>query len=104
MVISTIILIIIYSILNEGLVNTKFEVVKTLNNINFKGEVEITTFVSTKNGNVELIPYENSYNVRLNGRKGGKYEFKLKDEENEYYFEYYFDKEEKTVVLNKISR
>ena len=41
------------------------------------------------------------YSLKLTGKKGGKYEFTLTDEnDNSYRFKYYFDKNEKAVVLN----
>ena len=41
--------------------------------------------------------------MKLKGRKGGKYTFTIDDGlGNEYYFEYYFDKNQKTIILNEI--
>ena len=96
-------LIIILILLNDGLVNNKYETVLSLNEYNFHGNIYISFFSGTKKGNVDLIPYDNSYNVKVNGRKGGKYNFTISDEENnEYSFEYHYDKELKTIVLNEI--
>jgi hypothetical protein len=69
------------------------------------GETLVTTFKGDSNGRVELMPYEDSYNVKLIGDKNTKYNFTLSDSNNnEYYFEYYFDKEEKTVILKLVGK
>ena len=95
--------IILLILLNDGLVNNKYETVLSLNEYNFHGNIYISFFSGTEKGNVDLIPYDNSYNVKVNGRKGGKYNFTISDEENnEYSFEYHYDKELKTIVLNEI--
>ena len=53
---------------------------------------------------VKLIKFEDSYNVKLMGRKGGKYTFTIGDGiEDMYSFEYYFDKEQNTVILKEIT-
>ncbi len=83
-------------------INSEFETVRSLSDYSFEGKVEVTAFTSTKKGNVSLIPYEGSYNAKLNGIKGGKYTFELTDEKGNVYFKYYFDKEKNTVVLNNI--
>ena len=100
----TIITIIVFSILNNGIVNPNYEVVRSLEQyeIEVSGEPYISTFYSTKAGKVELIPYDDTYNIKLIGKKGGNYEFKITDDVNTYYFKYYFDKKENTVVLEKI--
>lgn len=97
----TIISIIAFIIINGGLSNNTFEVVQSLN-VDLEGKVNVTTFTATKKGGVELIPYNDSYNVKLKCQKGGKYTFELTDEDNKtYYFEYYYDKEQNTVILNQ---
>lgn len=53
-------------------------------------------------GMVEIVPFEDTYNIKLSGIKGGKYEFTLQDENNiEYSFEYYFDKKENRIILKQ---
>ena len=98
-----IICMVIYIFLTGGFINSEFEVIKKLNEYNLSGDVIVSSFISTKKGNVDLIPFEDSYNIKLNGRKGGKYTFTLQDESNnEIKFEYYFDENSSSVVLNKI--
>ena len=100
----TIITIVVFSILNDGIVNPNYEVVRSLGQYEIKvsGEPYISAFYSTKAGKVELISYDDTYNIKLIGKKGGNYEFKITDDVNTYYFKYYFDKKENTVVLEKI--
>lgn len=93
-----------YSILVGGLFVQKFETYRPLDNygINFDGDVYVSTFTSTAQGNVELI--NSSKNIKLNGLHKGKYTFTITDaDENLFDFEYYYDKESNTVVLNKVS-
>ena len=87
-----------------GFFNSEFEVVKSLEsyNIDFEGEVMVSFYSGTRKGDISLIPYEESYNVKLNGYMNGEYSFELSDEkENIYAFKYYFDKEQNTVVLER---
>jgi hypothetical protein len=45
---------------------------------------------------------EETYSLKLTGYFGAEYEFTITDEnDNEYSFEYHYDKEQKTVLLNK---
>ena len=98
----TILFIIGYILLRGGLINSEYDVVRSLDKYKLKGEVNVTLFTATKQGNVSLIKLDKSYNIKLNGRKGGKYTFELTDEEkNIYVFEYYYDKEQNTVILNE---
>ena len=94
--------IVMYVIYQGGLVNSDFEIVVSLKEYNLQGESYISTFSGTAKGDVKLIPFEDSYNIKLMGKKKGKYTFKLIDKnENEYEFEYYFNKDENTVIMNK---
>ena len=99
----TLLFIITYIILNSSFVNTEFEVYRSLSefDITTSGEASVTFFSATKKGNVELIPYEDNYNLKLMGKKGGKYNFEITDDNSTYSFEYYFDKEQNSVILNK---
>ncbi len=94
-----------YVALNSGFGNTKFETYRTLDqyNINFVGEIEVTYYTGTAEGDVQVINSSDEYHtVKLNGRKNGKYKFTLTDEaDNEYSFEYYFDESENTIILNR---
>ena len=45
------------------------------------------------------------YVLTLNGRKGAKYRFTITDENHvDYTFEYYFDKESNTVIVNEMKK
>lgn len=97
-----VIIAVIMLVIGLGFTKEKFEVVKQLNQfeIEIVGDAEITYFAGTKEGNASLIPYEGSYNVKLNGIKGGEYHFTVTDEEDHNYnFEYYFDKDKNEVIL-----
>ncbi len=84
---------------------TKFETYRQLEGIVLEGNVDVTFSSGTKNGQVELIKTEDGYNVKLNGQKGGKYKFTITDEkDHEYNYEYHFDKEKNTVVLNRTDK
>ena len=76
-------------------------VVLSENNIVFVGEPEITTFSATANGHASLIKTDDEqYTIKLEGVASGQYYFTITDDEKEYNFEYYFDKEQNTVILN----
>ena len=99
----TILFMIGYIVLRGGLVNSEFEHIRSLSEYKLTDKAIVTSFTGTKNGKVDLIKFEDSYNVKLKGRKGGKYTFTIDDGlGNEYYFEYYFDKNQKTIILNEI--
>ncbi|MBR3233205.1 hypothetical protein IKF74_02930 [Candidatus Saccharibacteria bacterium] len=74
------------------------------NNITFVGEPWISFWQSESGkGKVEIInPGDGTYTFKLSGTGSSKYQFAVSDDQNEYYFEYYFDKEQNTVVVNKI--
>ena len=97
---------IVILILNNGIGDTKFETYRELDayNITFDGNPEITSTSGNKEGNVDLIEREDgNYNVKLTGWYSGKYTFSIEDKsKNRYDFEYYFDKENNTVVLKRI--
>jgi hypothetical protein len=73
------------------------------NNITFVGEPYISSWSSTGGkGNVEIISSELGYNFKISGSGYGKYYFTISDDKNEYYFEYYMDKEANTVIINRV--
>ena len=72
------------------------------NNINFIGEPFVSYWAGSNKGNVEIIKYEEGYNLKISGSSTSKYYFDISDDENEYHFEYYFDKDQQTVVVNKL--
>ena len=84
--------------------DSSYETYRNLESFNIKlsGEVSVTSFTGTSMGNVEIIhPDDNTYSLKLLGKKKGKYTFTIMDSKNkEYSFEYYYDKDLKTVVLN----
>lgn len=95
-----IISVIVYSLIRSGIVDSRFEVVKSLDSYNLSGELQITAFIATKHGDVNLIKLDDSYNVKLNGIKGGNYTFEITDDQNKtILFEYYFDKKKNEVIL-----
>lgn len=70
------------------------------NNITLVGEPYISSYSDEKSGKVEIIKYEDGYSFKISGQKGNIYNFSIKDDsENEYKFEYYFDKESYTVII-----
>ena len=96
---------IVYILLNSGINNNEYDAYRTIDNydINFVGELRVTYFSGTAQGDVQVVSStDDLHSVKLNGRKNGKYEFDLTDEsETEYSFEYHYDEESKSVVLNK---
>lgn len=97
---------VIYIFFSGGFVN-EFEAYKTLDSydIEFSGEIEVSEYTGTAKGNVVVTSSEDTlHTVKLIGRKNGKYNFTLKDEANNLYtFEYYFDKDNNTVILNRVN-
>lgn len=97
--------LIIYIIFKGGIFDQEYETYRTLEeyNIDFKGDIYISYFAGTAKGNAEIVvSTDEIHTVKLNGRQRGEYTFTLKDEsDKEYSFEYHYDKENKTVVLNK---
>ena len=53
-------------------------------------------------GSVEIIPSDEGYILKISGTGTNKYRFDISDKENEYHFEYYFDKNNNTVVINRL--
>lgn len=82
-----------YEIYNDTLIQD--------NDIVLVGEPEISSFVGSKNGDIEIIRRGEFYTFKLNGMKSGKYTFVISDDENNYEFEYYFDKDRQMVVVNR---
>ena len=96
---------VVYIVLIGGIINDEYETYRTIDNyeINFVGNIRVTNFNGTDKGNVEVVSSaDDLHSIKVNGRKNGKYEFTLTDEDNnEYLFEYYYDDETKSVILNK---
>lgn len=94
--------VIAYSLIRSGIFDSRFEVVKSLDSYNLSGELQITSFIATKQGDAELIKLDDSYNVKLSGIKGGNYTFEITDDQNKTIsFEYYLDKNKDEVILIK---
>ena len=95
----------IFIILKGGIINSEFEIYKTLDDyhINFVGKIEVTSFSGTAQGDVVVVTSTDEiHSIRVNGRKNAKYEFTITDEsEKEYTFEYFYDKNSESIVLNK---
>ena len=95
-------IVVFYSFIRGGFLGSEFEVVKSLDQYNLKGDLIISHFSGTKKGKANLIAVDDSYHVKLNGRRGGKYQFTITDEEEvAYNFEYYYEDKRKTVVLKE---
>lgn len=96
---------IVYIIIKGGIISSEYETYKTLDDfdINFVGTINVSYYYGTSKGKVEVVTStDDIHSVKVNGRKNGKYEFKITDEDNkEYSFEYYYDEESRSVVLNK---
>lgn len=102
--ITVIISFIILIFINGGVANSKYETYKTIDNygINFVGNIEISSFSGNTDGKAEVITSTDEiHSIKINGNKKDKYEFILKDESGkEYKFEYYYDENQDTVILN----
>lgn len=96
----------IYIIFAGGVINQEFETYRTLDdyNITFEGKIYISFYSGTSKGFVEVVSSTDEiHSVKVNGRKRGKYKFDISDDsENTYSFEYYYDKDENTVILKRI--
>ena len=73
------------------------------NGIELVGEPYVSHWAGEGEGHVDVIDSgEMGYVLKLSGSTGRRYEFTIADEsENEYNFEYYFDDERQTVILEK---
>ncbi len=73
------------------------------NNITLVGKPYISSWSSTGGkGNVYIIENDGNYTFKITGTGTKKYYFDLSDDENVYHFEYYFDKNQNTVIVNRI--
>ncbi|MBQ9029324.1 hypothetical protein IJ114_00975 [Candidatus Saccharibacteria bacterium] len=96
-------IIYIISILNTNIPyelynNTIFEE----NNIEFVGEPIVTYWSGSNKGGAEVIQNEEGYNLKISGSGTSKYLFDIRDDKNEYHFEYYFDKDQNVVVIRRL--
>ena len=93
-----------YYIYNNG-INAEYEVYRTLDQYNFDGEINITYFAGTEDGDAEIVSQKDPVSIKLRCRKNGKYEFTITDSaDNGYNFEYHYDEKEKSVILKNIDK
>ena len=86
-------------------IDSEYEVYKNLEEYNLSGNVVVSSFSGTKKGNVEVRHPDKNNILKLNGKHSGKYKFTVKDEKGkEITFEYYYDKNGKTVIVNEIKK
>ena len=103
----TVVVALAYGIVSFGWGGAPYETynnqITTENNITFVGEPYISTWSSEGGeGNVEIIKYDEGYTFKITGVGEKKYYFEVSDDVNEYHFEYYFDKNENMVKVNRI--
>ena len=100
-----IISIVLYLVLKGGILTSEYETYRVLEdyNITFDGEIYVSFFSGSAKGSVTVVTSkDNLHSVKLNGKENGKYNFDVIDEnQNEYSFEYYYDKKDETVVLKR---
>lgn len=103
----TVVVALAYGIVSFGRGGAPYEAynnqITTENNITFVGEPYISAWSSEGGeGNVEIIKYDEGYTFKITGVGETKYYFEVSDDVNEYHFEYYFDKNENMVKVNRI--
>lgn len=74
------------------------------NGITLVGEPYISAYSSFTggDGDVEIVQCNDGCMIKLKGVQGGRYNFTISDDTNDYSFEYYFDKDTNSVVINKL--
>ncbi len=92
-------------VLRGGIGGSKYETYRNIDNygITLVGKLEVVNFTAQNNeGDVKVVDTDRDiHTLLISGWDDGKYSFTIEDEEkNQYDFEYYFDKEEKTFILN----
>ena len=95
-----------YYIYNNG-INSEYEVYRTLDqyNIPFEGELNITYFAGTEDGDAQVVSQSDPISVKLLGRKNGKYKFTITDSsDKEYNFEFHYDEKDYTVLLEYLNK
>lgn len=71
--------------------------------ITFVGEPYVSSWSSTGGkGNVEIVSNVDGYVFKISGEGDKTYYFSVSDDENEYNFEYYFDKDQKAVIVKLV--
>ena len=99
-VITTIALVVI--LLTSG-TTAQFEVYNNTfleeNNIVLVGEPFISSVTGEGKGDVELRKTDLGYVIKISGAKGKNYSFTITDNEKEYTFEYFYNPESKSIVV-----
>ena len=72
------------------------------NDIVLVGEPEVSSPAADGEGHVELIKYDGGMNFKLSGIIGKRYPFTVTDDEKIYYFEYYYNGDHQTVMIDYI--
>lgn len=81
----------------------EYDIYYSLENYTLNGEVSVSAFSGTSKGHVLVRNTGDYYVLTLNGRKGAEYRFTITDENHvDHTFEYYFDKENNTVIVNEM--
>ena len=98
---------IVLLVLKGDIGGIKYETYRNIDNLDITlvGKIRVITFTAyEKDGDVIVVDTDRDiHTLLISGWSGGKYSFTIEDEEeNEYDFEYYIDKEQKTIVLNLI--
>ena len=104
----TIIVLIATIVLRGGVGGSKYETYRNIDNLDITlvGKIEVVSFTAkNKDGDVKVVDTDRDiHTLLISGWDDGKYSFTIEDEEhNQYDFEYYFDKEEKTFILKIIN-
>lgn len=71
------------------------------NQIVLMSDDPFVSYFSGDNGQVELVHDGEGYAVKFNGIKGKKYQFSITDGEEVYEFEFYYDKTNQVVTVEK---
>lgn len=88
----------------NNVINAEYETYRTLDqyNITFDGEINVTYFAGTEDGDAQIVSQSNPTSVKLRCRKNGKYKFTITDSsDKEYNFEFHYDEKEDTVILTR---
>ena len=99
--------IIVLIVLRGGVGGSQFETYRNIDNLDIPlvGKMKVISFTAeNKEGNVKVVDTkEEIHTLLVSGWDDGKYFFTISDEtNNQYDFEYYFDKDNNTVVLELI--
>ncbi|MBQ6570948.1 hypothetical protein IJI02_01230 [Candidatus Saccharibacteria bacterium] len=71
------------------------------NNITFVGAPYISFWAGNGRGAVELIQTEDGYAIKMTGDFRCHYQFDISDDEHEYHLEYFYDPDQKSIVIQE---